>query len=211
MRLIIIRHGETLYNIDHRLTGQDETPLSVTGEQQALAVGNYLATESLDCIVSSDLQRAYKTAQAIAQHHGLSVEKDPLLREHSLGVWQGKTMTEVQASDPETYRLWREDPLQYAPGGGETLAQFRDRIAQAFQYWFERYPDGTVVWVAHAGVVGTTICLLLEIDPTRRWQFHHDNASVTELRIAQSRASLVRLNETAFLYTHSHIPHPSQR
>jgi probable phosphoglycerate mutase len=199
VRLIVVRHGETFNNIEDRFTGQSDVSLSPLGERQALAVGAYLATDHLDAIVSSDLQRARLTAQAIAKYHPLSVVEDPQLRELSLGQWEGKTPAEVQAVEPDALLRWRADPSTSAPVGGETLIQFRDRIARGLDHWYSRYPDGTVLWVAHAGLIGVLVCHLLEIDLNRRWQFHHDNASVTELLIRPPRVSLVRLNETAFL------------
>ena len=207
MRLIVIRHGETTYNVEDRLTGQSDIALSHLGEQQANAVAAYLATEKLDVIVSSDLQRARKTAQAIAHYHGLAVEEDPLLREWSLGEWEGRTMAEIRVSEPDLVQRRIADPFNYAPEGGETLLQFRDRVVLALDRWSTRYPDSTVVWVAHAGVIGTLVCHVLEIDLKRRWQIRHDNASVTELSIVGSRVTLVRLNETAFLGEY-HITHP---
>jgi len=199
VRLIVVRHGETFNNVEDRFTGQSDVPLSPSGEKQALAVAAYLATDRLDAIVSSDLQRARLTAQAIAKYHQLSVEEDPQLRELSLGQWEGRTPAEVQEVEPDALMRWRADPSTSAPAGGETLIQFRDRITRGLDHWYSLYPDGTVLWVAHAGLIGVLVCHLLGIDLNRRWQFHHDNASVTELLIRPPRVSLVRLNETAFL------------
>lgn len=199
MRLIVARHGETFNNVEDRFTGQSDVPLSPIGERQALALGAYLAGDHLDVIVSSDLQRARITARAIARYHDLPVEEDPRLRELSLGKWEGMTPTEVQVNEPDALLRWRADPSSSAPAGGETLIQFRARIVDALDNWYGRYPDGTVLWVAHAGLIGVLVCHMLGIDLNRRWQFHHDNASVTELRINGPRVSLVRLNETAFL------------
>jgi probable phosphoglycerate mutase len=200
VRLIVIRHGETPNNIEDRFTGQSDVPLSLAGELQIEALGSYLATEQFDALVSSDLQRARATALAIARYHKLVVEEDAQLRELSLGKWEGLTVAEVQAHDPVTLKNWRADPSRFAPEGGETLIQFRARIVSALERWIARYPYGTVAWVAHAGLIGVLICHVLEIDLNRRWQFHHENASVTEIRFEQGRTSLVRLNETSFLH-----------
>jgi broad specificity phosphatase PhoE len=199
VRLIVVRHGETFNNAEDRFTGQSDVPLSPIGERQALALGAYLASDHLDVIVSSDLQRARITAQAVARYHGLTVEEDPQIRELSLGKWEGMTPGEVQVNESDALMRWRADPSTFAPEGGETLIQFRARIVHALDYWSSLYSDGTVVWVAHGGLIGVLLCHILEINLNRRWQFHHDNASVTELRISGPRVSLVRLNETAFL------------
>ncbi len=183
MRLIVIRHGETPNNVEERFTGQSDVPLSPVGEQQVLALGAYLATKPLDALVSSDLQRARATALAIAQYHSVPLEEDPLLRELSLGKWEGMTVAEVQMRDPDTLRRWRADPSTSAPEGGETLLAFRARIVRALDRWYSRYPDGTVAWVAHAGLIGVLLCHVLEIDLNRRWQFHHENASITRTAV----------------------------
>jgi 2,3-bisphosphoglycerate-dependent phosphoglycerate mutase len=145
MRLLVVRHGETDYNVQHLLTGQSDVPLNNRGEQQALAVGKYLASETLDVILSSDLQRARVTARAVAHHHGLTIVEDLRLRELSLGCWEGKTKEMVQEQFPEEYRLWQEDDLTNAPPGGETIQQLRNRLVSTLVDCFERYQDQTVV------------------------------------------------------------------
>ncbi len=199
MRLIVVRHGETFYNMEDRLTGQADVPLSPLGERQAVRVGAYLATEKLDCIVSSDLQRARVTAHAIAAHHGLTVEEDPDIREIALGNWEGMLSSEIAVIEPEMMEKWRANSSLFAPIGGETLLQLHTRVARALDRWYDRYPDGSVVWVAHGGMIGVLICHLLKIDITRRRQFHLDNASVSEFLYGGKRMRIFRLNETAFL------------
>src|ERR1700693_4379213 len=88
LRLLLVRHGLTHSNVQARYSGQTDVPLTEVGERQAEAVGKRLAAEPLDVIVSSDLQRASKTADAIARHHGLPVWHDADLRETHLGEWE---------------------------------------------------------------------------------------------------------------------------
>ena len=91
MRLIVVRHGETFYNAQRRLTGQLDVPLNPLGERQAAALGDCLTTEHLDAIISSDLERTRVTASAIAYNHGLHVQEDSDLRELAFGEWEGYT------------------------------------------------------------------------------------------------------------------------
>src|ERR1700687_5980435 len=120
MRLIVVRHGETFYNAERRLTGQSDVPLNPLGERQAAALADCLATEHLDAIITSDLERTRVTARAIAYNHGLHVQEDSDLRELAFGEWEGYTYDEVLARDANLASLWRADPSQYAPPGGET-------------------------------------------------------------------------------------------
>ena len=199
MRLIVVRHGETFYNAQRRLTGQSDIPLNSLGERQAVALGDCLATEHLDAIVTSDLERTCVTARAIASSHGLVVQEDSDLRELAFGEWEGYTFDEVLAKDANQVSLWREDPTIYAPPGGETVAQLRDRCARALKRWQTEYPDASVLWVTHGGLIGVLLCHVLGIDLKRRWQFSHDNASISELRLRGDRLIIVRLNETAHI------------
>jgi probable phosphoglycerate mutase len=199
VRLIVVRHGETFYNMEDRLTGQADVPLSPLGERQAIRVGAYLAGETLDCIVSSDLQRARVTALAIAAHHGLPVEEDPDIREIALGDWEGKLSSEIALIEPEMMEKWQANSALFAPIGGETLLQLHTRVARALERWYARYPAGSIVWVAHGGLIGVLICHLLKIDVNRRRQFHLDNASISEFLYDSTHMRIFRLNETAFL------------
>ena len=130
MRLLLVRHGITQYNIDDLYTGQTDAPLTELGEHQAEAAGKYLATEKIDLIVSSDLQRTRYTAQAIAQYHNLPVLEDPDLREVHMGTWEGFTPEQVQERDPQEWTAVRGDPINLAPTGGESFMQVRGRAEQ---------------------------------------------------------------------------------
>lgn len=198
MRFLLVRHGATLNNVEARYTGQSDVPLSELGEQQAVALGKRFAPETLDVIVSSDLQRARLTAQAIAQHHALPVWEDANLRESALGRWEGLTFAEVALSDADLVARRHADPA-CAPPGGETLIQLRYRVVLALERWQTGYPQATMLWVTHAGVIGVLLCHLLDIDLKHRRQFRHDNASITEFDLSRDYAILVRLNETTHL------------
>ena len=199
MRLILVRHGETMYNAQRRYTGQSDIPLNTLGERQAAALGESLATDRFDVIVTSDLERTRVTAEAIAHIHGLAIREDIDLRELAFGEWEGYTYDEVLAKDANRAAQWRVDPAKYAPPGGETVAQLRDRCARALKRWKTQYPEASVLWVTHGGLIGVLLCHVLGLDLKRRWQFSHDNASISVLHIRGDRVTIVRLNETAHI------------
>ncbi len=199
MRLIVVRHGETTYNAQRRLTGQSNIPLNALGELQTDALRDCLETEQFDAIVSSDLERTRIAAKAIASNHDLPLLEDGDLRELAFGEWEGYTYDEILARDGERVSLWRTDPTENAPPGGENVTQLRDRCARALHRWQEQYPEGSVLWVTHGGLIGVLLCHVLGIDLKRRWQFRHDNASISEIRFHGEHAIIVRLNETAHI------------
>jgi broad specificity phosphatase PhoE len=199
MRLILVRHGETSYNAQRRFTGQSDIQLDGIGLLQADALGVSLSSECLDVVAASDLQRARLTAEVIARYHSLPVRQDCNLRELALGEWEGLTRAEVALRDAALLARWQEDPVNCAPPGGETVARLRERVALALRDWRDRYPAASVLWATHGGLIGVLLCHILGLDLRRRWQFRHDNASISEILLSGDRATIVRLNETAHL------------
>lgn len=209
MRLLIARHGATPNNAQARYTGQSDIALSALGERQAEALALALAGEHFDSIVSSDLRRARATAEAIARFHDMPLLEDVDLREIAMGEWEGQTFAEVMEHSPELVKRWQEDAITVAPPGGETVAEFRDRLVRALDRWHAAYPNGRLLWVTHGGVVGVLLCHLLGMDLHRRWQFRRDNAALTEIEIGVRNghhsqesaryAIITRLNDTNHL------------
>jgi alpha-ribazole phosphatase len=158
-----------------------------------------LSETHLEAIVSSDLRRARATAQAIARHHGLPVKEDRDLREIAFGVWEGATYAEVIAREEALVQRWEADPTRYAPPGGETVTQLHARVVCALERWRARYPQGTVLWAVHGGVIEVLLCHILEVALSRRWEFRHENAALAEIEISGQTARVVRWNGTHHL------------
>ena len=118
-RLVMLRHGQTDFNLGSRMQGQLDTELSELGRAQAVAASEALAKRQPLLIVSSDLRRAYDTAVALGEHTGLRVQVDDRLRETHLGDWQGMTHAEIDTKAPGARLAWREDAT-WAPHGGES-------------------------------------------------------------------------------------------
>lgn len=148
-RLILIRHGETDWNVEGRWQGQIDVPLNAKGKRQARAVTESLREVPIDAIYSSDLQRALSTAQEIARIKGLPVQTDARLREIHQGEWQGMRITEIKAHYTERFAQQQRNPLTFAPPGGETVAQVKERVVAAVKDIVQRHPHQTVVIVSH--------------------------------------------------------------
>lgn len=127
-RIIAIRHGETAWNVDSRLQGHLDIPLNDVGLWQARQAALALADEPIDAIYSSDLQRAWVTARAIAETTQAPLAAHQGLRERSFGVLQGHTFEELEAKEPEQAYRWRKRDPAFAPEGGESLIALRERI-----------------------------------------------------------------------------------
>ena len=158
MRCCIVRHGETPWNADRRLQGHQDIPLNDLGLVQAEAAGQYLLRRHQQtpfaAVVSSDLLRAYQTAEAVAQALDMPVQSKPALRERHYGLFEGKTPKEAAAYDPVAYgALVERADLAAAPGAAEPLQAMLERIEQCMLDLARVYADQAVVIVTHGGVL----------------------------------------------------------
>jgi broad specificity phosphatase PhoE len=161
MRLILMRHGETVWNAERRLQGHADAPLSPRGIDQARRAAKFFADgPAPGLIVSSDLSRARHTAELLGF---ADFATDARLREMDLGGWTGRWIEEIEASNRGAYRNWRHG--SYTPPGGEGWRPFRERVGAAIGEAVDR-SDGDVVIVAHEGVVRAACDVLVGLPPS---------------------------------------------
>ena len=151
MRLLLVRHGETDWNLGNRFQGHADPPLNETGRAQARELAAALADRSFDAVYSSPLRRAFETAEIIAAPHGLQPVPDPGLREVDVGEWQGLTREEVERRFPEQYRRW----LGFGQGWdeGETYDEMGRRVVATLLEIARKHDGETVLCVTHGGPI----------------------------------------------------------
>ena len=199
MRLVVVRHGETAWNVEQRLQGATDVPLSDRGRAQAARLAERLKDETFTAIYASDLQRASDTAALVAETHDLPVQRDPRLREQAKGRWEGLTFVQIEARYPETLQCWQAD-RSHAPGGGEDITAVAARIGAALDSMRAAHTaDHTVLVVSHGMVLRTLLCIALGLDPMVGWHMQLGNTSISELRLSAEDCVLVRLNDTCHL------------
>ncbi|MBB3039049.1 histidine phosphatase family protein [Hoyosella altamirensis] len=186
-RLILLRHGQTVYNADARMQGQIDTELSELGVEQAVRAAQVLARCKPSAVLSSDLKRAHDTALALGAEVGIDVITDVRLRETHLGVWQGCTHTEVDTEYPGARAYWR-DNATWAPPGGESRVDVARRSVPVVDELLgsDEYADWStrpIVLVAHGGLIAALTAQLLDL-PVSRWPILGGlgNASWVQLR-----------------------------
>ena len=180
-RLIVVRHGETAWNVDTRIQGHLDIPLNATGLWQARQLGDALAGEAISAIYTSDLLRARRTAQAVADATGAALVDEPGLRERAFGSFQGRTFAEVETEHPEQARRWRQRDPDYAPDGGESLRVLRERVVDTTHRLAARHPGELVLLVTHGGVLDVLYraATRQDIQAPRTWQL--GNAAINRL------------------------------
>ena len=152
---IVVRHGETRWNVEMRIQGQRDSELTENGLAQAEAIAGRLATEHVDALVASDLGRAMQTARPIAARLGLDVIPDARFRERAFGAGEGMTYTEVDQVYPGAFARIREVDPDFVIPGGESRRQFHERVRDAFEDLARRHSGRTLVVVTHGGVLAT--------------------------------------------------------
>ena len=196
--IILARHGETKWNVEEVFRGTIDIELNQTGINQAGLLGKYLSERHIDAVYSSPLQRALKTAEAIASHHGLTVEIAPELIDFDFGIWQGLSLQEVRDRYPELFKEWASHPDKVKIPEGENLNAVRERAMRAVDEAVARV-KGTVVLVAHRVVNKVLICALLGLDNSHFWNIRQDNCGITTFAYENGRFVLTEHNNTSFL------------
>lgn len=199
MRLLLTRHGQTDWNIAGRYQGQSDILLNQTGYKQAETLAKRLSLESINAIYSSDLSRAFDTAQAVAKFHPLEIQTDSRWRELSFGDWEGMDYKQMSAHSPELFEKWMQDSANISTPNGESLKQLADRVKSAFDEIKNKHKDQTVLVVSHSGALQALLATLLGIDLNRYWQFKISQASLSDLKIYDDGVVLNLLNDTNHL------------
>lgn len=196
--VLVARHGETAWNVQGRMQGHTDVPLTERGRGQARALAQRLATAPPARIVSSDLSRALETATLVAHACGLDVTIDARLREQDLGAWSGKTFAEVTAIDPVVARRFREFDPDARPPGGETRRELFARVGEAFEAHAGAAAQGPVLLVTHGGALQTLVYRVLGIELSTPRRFLLPNVGLT---------TIVRRGDAWFVRTLGDVTH----
>ena len=154
-RIILIRHGETDWNMEGRYQGQADTDLNDTGRRQAEKLFARMRNETVDRIYSSDKIRAVNSAKIIFRGRDIEIETN--LREISFGVFEGLNYKEILRRYPDIHAGWMKNPFDFMIPGGELPADFRNRVLRAFKSIVSLNKDKIVAIVAHGGPVNVIV------------------------------------------------------
>lgn len=198
-RFILVRHGETTWNLEGRYQGQIDTPLSPVGVKQGKLVAEALKDIPFEIVYASPLSRSYDTAVMCAELRGLPVIKDERLLEINHGQWEGLHASEIESKYSGLLEKWRSTVVDVQMPGGESIEDVRRRAMEAFYEYIERNEGQTILVVAHDAVNRAVLCDILEMDQSHFWQFKQDNTCINVIEYENGKWRLVLLNSTAHL------------
>ena len=199
--LLVIRHGETDWNRQHRFQGQIDVPLNAVGLAQAERLGQRLADEPIDVLVCSDLQRARATAEPLLRGRPLALsETQPLWREQGFGVLEGLDVATIRSRHGALWDRWVRHEADYAlPQGGESNRVFHARVMQALQALLAAHAGKRVAVVTHGGVLDMLwrSAHALPLHGPRECEI--PNTGINRLRWADGRLQIERWAEAEHL------------
>ena len=173
-KLYLIRHGETKGSETKRYKGHIDVPLSENGIEQIKRLAGYInnsptplltkrGQKRVDVVYCSDLARAIKSAEIIAEPHGLKPVIMPELRERNFGMWEGMSFDEIREKWPDAFNAWAANPLEFSPMNGESTIELRVRALKAFNEIIGKRQGENIAIVSHGGINRVILCHLLGI------------------------------------------------
>lgn len=202
----MIRHAQSVGNRDEWFQGHKDSPLTPEGHDEARRLADRLRPLEFDAVYSSDLRRAYETAQYVGHALNLDICEDERLREVKLGRWEGLSAADIAEKYPDEWAEYcdRYDPT-FRRGGGESYADGQERIVPALNEIAERHAGGCVVVVSHGGITRSYLSHILGLPLQEAWRLPIHNTAITQVRPFQRYYErhidrpgvVVTLNDTA--------------
>ncbi len=190
--VILMRHGETVWNRERRVMGDSDVPLCAAGRRQSERAAAVLEHFEVGRVVSSPLVRAAESARIVCDRLGTGLEQDEDLAEVRFGSWQGMTYGEIR--DEPYYRRFIEDPINTPTPGGETIVEVQARARSALA---KAGPGERVLFVSHGDIIRTAICHFLAIPLEEFRRIRVDNCGLTAVALVGEHVEVKFINVLA--------------
>jgi 2,3-bisphosphoglycerate-dependent phosphoglycerate mutase len=151
--LLVIRHGETVWNREKRLQGHGDSPLTDTGLRQVRALGKRMQAIHFDELIASDLERTQETASIISEYTGHSIQSDYRLRERNYGILEGLPLNKIKNQYPEIYEILSDNNPNFVIPEGESYQHHYQRNVDFFEEYIAKKEGTTAALVVHGGVL----------------------------------------------------------
>jgi len=193
-KVILVRHGETQWNVAMKCQGHRDIELTELGLKQAELAAGRLVNENVAAVYASDLSRAFITATCIAKKHELPVTAIPELREINFGEWEGLTFRGNEQWSADKNKLFTHPDEVIIPGG-ETFRAVKERATIAIDKLVATHPKQTIVIVSHGGTIRTLLCAVLNIHLNYLWNIKQDNTAINILEYYENRVIVSLVND----------------
>ena len=200
MKVVLVRHGATDWNLEGRCQGSSDRALCEAGERQAEEVAANLSQIKLGAVYSSGLIRARRTAQFISRRHGLPVRIENDVRELDHGALEGLTFDEIKEQYPDFIQRWRTEPAELQVPGGERLIDVQQRAWEGLNRIVERHDESeTVVVVSHNFPILGIICHVTGTHLNNYRSFRLEPGGHTRLHVDARIWRVTHINDTIYV------------
>lgn len=197
--IYIVRHGQTEWNLLGKTQGHGNSDLTPKGIEQAELLADSMTKYPIDYIYSSDLGRAYQTAEIIGNKLSIEVEKTEALREMNFGTWEGRIIKDIIEEDPELYKMWRNEPHLAKIPQGETLSQIKERTDAFIKEINEKYDGKHIVLVTHSLCARIMLLSFLDSDVKNIYRINQANTALNIIELRDYGPVVMKMNDTTHI------------
>lgn len=197
--IYIVRHGQTEWNLLGKTQGHGNSDLTPKGIEQAELLADSMIKYPIDYIYSSDLGRAYQTAEIIGNKLNIEVEKTEALREMNFGTWEGRIIKDIIEEDPELYKMWRNEPHLAKIPQGETLSQIKERTDAFIKEINEKYDGKHIVLVTHSLCARIMLLSFLDSDVKNIYRINQANTALNIIELRDYGPVVMKMNDTTHI------------
>ncbi|WP_027409107.1 histidine phosphatase family protein [Anoxybacteroides tepidamans] len=206
LTLYVTRHGETEWNIEKRMQGWNDSPLTEKGRKDAIRLGKRMEDIELTAIYTSTSGRALETARLVRGERLIPIYEDERWREIHLGDWEGKTHEEIGKFDAIGFHYFWNEPHLYKPTRGETFSDVQQRAFAALESIIERHASGDILIVTHAVVLKALTTLLKNAPLERLWDPPYIyGTSVTTIQVENGAMTLLSEGDASHIEEVRHV------
>ena len=197
--IYIVRHGQTEWNLLGKTQGHGNSDLTPKGIEQAELLADSMTKYPIDYIYSSDLGRAYQTAEIIGNKLNIEVERTEALREMNFGTWEGRIIKDIIEEDPELYKMWRNEPHLAKIPQGETLSQIKERTDAFIKEINEKYDGKHIVLVTHSLCARIMLLSFLDSDVKNIYRINQANTALNLIELRDYGPVVMKMNDTTHI------------
>lgn len=194
MKVYLVRHGETDWNLRGMFYGWTDCDINEKGIAQAMNLKNFFNTIEYDKIYASDLLRAVHTAEIIASDKKVEVEKDSSFRELFFGDWEDKEGSYIRENHNEELDLWLKEWKTSSLPNGEAFQDFYQRVTEGLEKVIRDNKGKTVVIVSHNGPMSAMLCYLTGAGPDGFWRFFSEQGCYSSVLISDKKTTIEKIN-----------------
>ena len=197
--IYIVRHGQTEWNLLGKTQGHGNSDLTPKGIEQAELLADSMTKYPIDYIYSSDLGRAYQTAEIIGNKLNIEVEKTEALREMNFRTWEGRIIKDIIEEDPELYKMWRNEPHLAKIPQGETLSQIKERTDAFIKEINEKYDGKHIVLVTHSLCARIMLLSFLDSYVKNIYRINQANTALNIIELRDYGPVVMKMNDTTHI------------